>query len=71
MLIDSALRATGGKPHDVNAMRAALMKADFKAVRGDFRFNVNHFPIQDYYIAEAVKGGSGGIDFNIDGVERN
>jgi branched-chain amino acid transport system substrate-binding protein len=71
MLIDSAVRATGGKPHDANAMRAAMMKADFKALRGDFSFNVNHFPIQDYYIATVVKGEPGGVDFKIDGVERD
>jgi branched-chain amino acid transport system substrate-binding protein len=54
-LIDSALNKTGGKTDDKNALRAALKSADFKSVRGDFRFNVNHFPIQDYYLVKAVK----------------
>jgi len=35
--------------------RAALMKADFKSVRGDFKFNTNHYPIQDFYVVKAAK----------------
>jgi len=50
MLIDSAVRAVKGRVEDKNAFRAALRKADFKSVRGSFRFNVNHYPIQDYYL---------------------
>lgn len=58
-LIDSALGKTGGKTDDKNSLRAALKSADFKSVRGDFRFNVNHFPIQDYYLVKAVKRADG------------
>jgi branched-chain amino acid transport system substrate-binding protein len=58
-LIDSALGKTGGKTDDKNALREALKSADFKSVRGDFRFNVNHFPIQDYYLVKAVKRADG------------
>jgi hypothetical protein len=35
--------------------RAALMKADFKSVRGDLKFNTNHYPIQDFYVVKAAK----------------
>ena len=45
---------------DVNereAFRKALEAADFASVRGDFRFNTNHHPIQDIYVREVVKEG--------------
>ena len=49
MLIDSAIRATGGDLSDKNALRAALEAADFTSLRGDFSFNTNHYPVQDFY----------------------
>lgn len=55
LLIDSALTATGGSLKDRDAARRAFMKADFKSVRGDFKFNNNHFPIQNFYIRKVVK----------------
>jgi branched-chain amino acid transport system substrate-binding protein len=57
MLIDSAVRATKGNLEDKNATMAALRKADFDSVRGKFTFNSNHFPIQDFYLLQAVKKG--------------
>ena len=50
MLIDSAVRKVKGKVEDKEAFRKALMAADFKSVRGNFKFNKNQFPIQDYYL---------------------
>ncbi|MCX8087475.1 MAG: ABC transporter substrate-binding protein [Rhodocyclaceae bacterium] len=50
MLIDSAVRLVKGNLADKAAVRRALEKADFKSVRGKFRFNTNHYPIQDYYL---------------------
>lgn len=55
MLIDGALKATGGKVSDKEAFRKALASAPFKSVRGDFSFNTNGFPIQDFYVVKAVK----------------
>jgi branched-chain amino acid transport system substrate-binding protein len=55
MLIDSALKATNGSMTDKNAVRAALRKANFKSLRGDFKFNSNGYPIQDFYLVKAVK----------------
>jgi len=49
MLIDSAVREVKGDVKNTEAMRAALKKADFKSVRGDFRFNTNQQPIQSTY----------------------
>ena len=59
MLIDGAVRAVKGKLSDKDALRAALRKADFKSNRGDFKFNTNHFPIEDYYLREVVKDDKG------------
>ena len=59
LLIDSALKATGGKTDNKDALRAALMKADFKSLRGAFRFNTNHYPIQDFYLVKVAKRADG------------
>jgi branched-chain amino acid transport system substrate-binding protein len=40
---------------DAEGFRAALEAADFTSVRGDFRFNTNHHPIQDIYAREVVE----------------
>ena len=42
---------------NTNALRAALEKADFKSVRGAFRFGPNHHPIQDIYLRVVYKDG--------------
>ena len=42
---------------DADAFRAALEAADFASVRGDFKFNTNHHPIQDIYAREVVERG--------------
>jgi len=39
-----------GKIEDKNALRAAIRAADFKSVRGDFKFGKNQFPVQNYYL---------------------
>jgi len=52
-LILSALGKASVK--DKDAFRAALKAADFKSVRGKFKFNNNLHPIQDIYIREVVK----------------
>jgi len=44
---------------DADAFRAALAAADFQSVRGKFRFNTNHHPIQDFYVREVVKNDEG------------
>lgn len=59
LLIDSALRKVGGDISDKDAFRAALKAADFKSLRGDFKFGNNHFPIQDFHIFEAYKDDKG------------
>ena len=58
-LIGSAVKAVGGKLADKDALRAALRKADFKSVRGAFKFNTNGFPIQDFYLVKVAKRADG------------
>src|SRR5262245_34397331 len=67
-LIGSAVKAVGGKLSDKEAMRAALKKADFKSLRGSFRFNSNGFPIQDFYLVKVAKRPDGKFQTEI--VER-
>jgi branched-chain amino acid transport system substrate-binding protein len=55
LLIDSALKSTGGKMDNKDAVRAAIRKADFKSLRGDFKFGQNGFPVQDFYLVKAAK----------------
>jgi branched-chain amino acid transport system substrate-binding protein len=57
-LIASALKSTGGLD-DVEEVKAALKKADFKSVRGNFSFGPNQHPVQDWFLLEVVKGDDG------------
>ena len=56
MLIDAAVRAVKGDLSDKKGMVAAMRKADFKSTRGRFTYNVNHHPIENFYLLKAVKG---------------
>jgi len=58
MLIDAAVTKAGGV-EDRDAVRAALKEADFESLRGDFSFNNNHYPVQDFYLLEVVKRDDG------------
>ncbi len=42
---------------DKDAFRKALEAADFASVRGSFKFDATHHPIQDIYVREVVKEG--------------
>ncbi len=59
MLIDSAVKAVGGKLDNKDALRAAIKKADFKSLRGPFKFNSNGYPIQDFYLVKVAKRADG------------
>ncbi|MCF8155553.1 MAG: ABC transporter substrate-binding protein [Rhodoferax sp.] len=60
-LIDSAVRDTKGKLTDKAAVRKALMAAKFNSVRGEFKFNKNQFPIQNYYLRMVSKDAKGRV----------
>lgn len=66
MLIDSALKATKGDTQNKDALRAALLKADFKSLRGKFKFNTNHYPIQDFYLTKVAKRPDGKFQTEIE-----
>ena len=55
MLIDSAVKAVKGDLSNKDAIAAALKKADFTSLRGSFKFNVNGYPIQDFYLTKVAK----------------
>jgi branched-chain amino acid transport system substrate-binding protein len=59
LLIDSALKATGGKTSDKTALRTEMAKANFVSLRGKFKFNTNHYPIQDFYLVKVAKRADG------------
>ncbi|CAM5428738.1 ABC transporter substrate-binding protein [Eoetvoesiella caeni] len=59
LLLDSAIAKVKGDVADKDAFRVALKAADFKSVRGNFKFNNNNFPIQDMRVVEAVKDAKG------------
>ena len=58
-LLDSAVTAVKGDLTDKEGMRKEMEKADFKSVRGNFKFGNNHLPIQDFYLQEARKESDG------------
>ena len=58
-LMDSAVREVKGKLDDKAALRKALEAAKFDSVRGAFKFNSNHFPVQDYYLRVVSKDAQG------------
>jgi len=61
LLLDAAIRKVKGKIEDKEALRAAIRSADFKSVRGDFRFGANQFPVQNYYLQVVTKNADGKI----------
>jgi branched-chain amino acid transport system substrate-binding protein len=65
MLIDSAVRAVNGDLSNKKGMIAAMRRADYRSVRGKYTYNVNHFPIQSFYLLKAVPGSSGAFEMQI------
>jgi branched-chain amino acid transport system substrate-binding protein len=59
MLIDSAVRAVKGELGDKAALASAFKKADFASLRGNFKINVNGYPIQDFYLTKVAKRADG------------
>ncbi|HJQ58637.1 MAG TPA: ABC transporter substrate-binding protein [Vineibacter sp.] len=68
MLIAAAVEGLKGDLKDKAKVRAELKKANFKSVRGDFKFNTNQFPIQNFYIQETVKDAEGNYTLKTVGV---
>jgi len=58
-LINSAVVAVKGDLSKKDAMRAEMKKANYASVRGPYKYGNNQFPIQNFYIQEAVKDADG------------
>src|SRR5262247_4536830 len=56
-LLDDAVTAVKGDLSKKDEMRREVEKANFKSVRGNFKFGHNHIPIQNFYLQDAVKQG--------------
>ena len=61
LLLDSAIAKVKGNVADKKSFMAALKAADFKSVRGPFKFGNNNFPIQNFNIQEVAKDARGRI----------
>ncbi len=59
LLIDAAVRDVKGKLDDKEALGKALKAARFASTRGAFKFNTNHYPIQNYYLRVIGKDSQG------------
>jgi branched-chain amino acid transport system substrate-binding protein len=59
LLLNSAVAAVKGDVAKKTDMIKAMEKADFASVRGSFRYGNNHFPIQNFYLQDVVKGAGG------------
>jgi len=67
MLIDAALKQSGGIANK-DKFRDAVRAANFTSVRGPFKFNKNHMPIQNYYLTQIAKDGQGRLVMDLKGV---
>ncbi len=61
MMMNAAVRDVKGELDNKAALRAAMKKANFKSVRGEFKFGNNQYPIQDYYLRTVGKDSQGRI----------
>lgn len=60
-LLDAAIAKVRGNVADKPAFMAALKAAEFKSVRGPFKFNNNNFPVQDIPVLEVAKDAKGRV----------
>src|SRR6266581_369317 len=58
-LINSAVLAVKGDLTKKDAMKAEMEKANFKSLRGPFKYGNNHIPIQNFYLQDVVKDADG------------
>jgi branched-chain amino acid transport system substrate-binding protein len=58
-LVNSAVVAVKGDTSKKDGMKAAMEKANFKSLRGAFKYGNNHIPIQNFYLQDVVKDGDG------------
>src|SRR5574343_905993 len=61
LMMDAAVRDVKGNVEDKKALQKALEAKRFKSVRGDFKFNANHYPVQNYVLRAIGKDANGRI----------
>ena len=61
MLLAAALAPLKGKFDDKAAVARAIENVKFKYIRGNFRFNRNHMPVQDWVLRAVVRDDQGRI----------
>ena len=61
LMMDAAVRDVKGNVDDKKALQKALEAKRFKSVRGDFKFNSNHYPVQNYYLRAIGKDAQGRV----------
>jgi branched-chain amino acid transport system substrate-binding protein len=59
LAIGAALKGTGGKVDNTEAFRREMLKANFEAVRGSFKFGPNQHPVQDWWAAKVERDAQG------------
>jgi branched-chain amino acid transport system substrate-binding protein len=55
------VRDVKGNLDDKAALQKALEAKRFKSVRGDFKFNSNHYPVQNYVLRVIGKDAQGRV----------
>jgi branched-chain amino acid transport system substrate-binding protein len=60
-LINSAVVAVKGDMTKKDAMKAEMEKANFKSLRGPFKYGNNHIPVQNFYLQDVVKDADGAL----------
>lgn len=64
-LLDHALKTVRGRLNDRDAVRKALEAVKFESVRGSFKFNTNHFPIENFYLTQIVRAPDGSLTYKV------
>jgi len=58
-LVNSAVVAVKGDTSKKDAIKAEMEKANFKSLRGSYKYGNNHIPIQNFDLQDVVKGADG------------
>jgi branched-chain amino acid transport system substrate-binding protein len=62
LAIGAALRQTNGNVSNADAFRTAMLRADFKSLRGPFKFGPNQHPVQDWYSIKVERNAAGQLE---------
>jgi len=68
MLLDKAIETLPAGKFDRKQLQKVIATTQFPSVRGDFKFNTNHMPIQNIYAQEVEKDADGKLTLKLLGV---